>query len=232
MDIRVFGANGPTGHHIVRRALAAGHDVTAFTRRPASFPIAHDRLRVMGGDAHEPADVARAIAGGDAVLSALGVPFSKEPVNTFSVGTANIIAAMRAHGVRRLVVVSSSSIEPDTLSKDTGGGFVFEKVLKPYVIKKLGRTVYDDMRRMEASVRESGLEWVIARPSGLFEGEVTRYHAEEKSCAHRYTSRADLAAFMLAQADGDEWLGRAVAVATPSARVGLVRFIRTEAMKK
>lgn len=231
MDIRVFGANGPTGHHLVRQALAAGHDVTAFTRSSA-FPIAHDRLRVRVGDALSPEAVSAAVAGGDAVLSALGVPFSKGPVSTFSQGTANIIAAMRAHGVRRLVAVSSSAADAGALRHDTGGGFVFERLLKPYVIRKLGRTVYDDMRLMESHVRASGLDWVIARPSGLFEGERTEYHAEEGHCAYRFTSRADLAAFMLARASGGEWLGRAVAVATPSARVGMVRFIREEALKK
>ncbi|GLZ76981.1 NmrA family transcriptional regulator [Actinorhabdospora filicis] len=231
MDIRVFGANGPTGHHLVRQALAAGHDVTAFTRSTA-FPIAHDRLRVHVGDALSPQDVSGAIAGGDAVLSALGVPFGKDEVETFSRGTRNMIDAMRAHGVRRLVVVSSSAVDADALRHDTGGGLVFEKLLKPYVIKKLGRTVYDDMRRMESAVRESGLEWVIARPSGLFEGERTAFHVEEGHCGYRFTSRADLAAFMLACASEDRWVGRAVAVATPSARIGLVEFMRKEALKK
>jgi len=49
------------------------------------------------------------VAGVDAVVSTLGVTFTREPVDTYSVGTGNIVAAMRAARTRRLVVVSSTA---------------------------------------------------------------------------------------------------------------------------
>jgi nucleoside-diphosphate-sugar epimerase len=48
----------------------------------------------------------------DAVVSTLGVTFTREPVDTYSVGTANIAAGMRAAGTRRLIVVSSTAARP------------------------------------------------------------------------------------------------------------------------
>lgn len=56
----------------------------AFTRRPDGFPIEHRHLEVRGGDVHDPAAVAAAIYGTDAVLSALGMPFAKTPVTVYS----------------------------------------------------------------------------------------------------------------------------------------------------
>src|SRR5712672_1286844 len=80
-------------------------------------------------------------------LAALGVPFAKTPITVFSDGVANIIAGMHAAGIKRFACVSSSAIGPHP---EPLGGFIFEKILQPYVVNKLGKTVYDDLRRMEA----------------------------------------------------------------------------------
>lgn len=49
----------------------------AVTRRPAEFPIAHDRLTVLEADVCDAPAVDRAVEGADVVLSALGVPFTR-----------------------------------------------------------------------------------------------------------------------------------------------------------
>ncbi|WP_255381160.1 MULTISPECIES: NAD(P)H-binding protein [unclassified Mycobacterium] len=77
------------------------------TRRPDQFPISAARLTVAGADVRRD-DLAGIVAGADAVLSTLGVPFTRRPVDTYSVGTRNIVNAMRESGVIRLVVVSST----------------------------------------------------------------------------------------------------------------------------
>jgi putative NADH-flavin reductase len=94
MKLAVFGANGPTGRLLTRLALEEDHDVVAFTRRPDGFPIEHPHLEVAGGDVHDPAMVASAIDGTDAVISTLGVRFAKTPITVYSDGTANIMAGM------------------------------------------------------------------------------------------------------------------------------------------
>ncbi|HEU0027504.1 MAG TPA: NAD(P)H-binding protein, partial [Ktedonobacterales bacterium] len=57
MNIAVFGANGPTGRLVTKQALAEGHAVTAITRRPETFPLHHERLRVIRGDVFDLASV-------------------------------------------------------------------------------------------------------------------------------------------------------------------------------
>lgn len=233
MKLVVFGANGPTGQCLTKQALAAGHVVTAVTRHPDMFPLHHERLRVMRGNVFEYEAVERAVAGQDAVLSSLGVPYSRKPITTYSHGTAHMMQAMNHHGVRRLICVSSSVTDPHTRAHDTGGGFVFEKLLKPLLIHSFGRTLYADMQRMETLVMNSLLDWTIVRPSGLFDTPtVTDYQVAETFIRGRYTSRTDLADCMLRQLTSDMYLHKTLAVATVGVEPSIVHLVLREALQK
>src|SRR6267154_1626234 len=125
MDIVVFGANGQTGRLLTRHALTAGHRVTAVTRRPADFPLTGPDLTVAG-----------VVADADAVLSTLGVSFTRQPVDTYSVGTGNIVAGMRSAGVRRLAVVSSTTTYPTRRHRFP----VALRLLEPIITGTIGKT--------------------------------------------------------------------------------------------
>jgi nucleoside-diphosphate-sugar epimerase len=229
MRIVVFGANGATGRLLTGQALAAGHDVAAATRRPADFPITHERLRVVAADVHDAQAVDRAVDEADVVLSTLGVPFARKPINVYSDGVRNLAAAMCRHGVKRLVVVSSSATEPH---RHADGGFLMNRILQPLVIATIGKTTYRDMRRMEEFIRGSDLDWTIVRPSGLFDAAgVTKYDLHEDHAPGIFTSRADLAASLLEQAADVRFVRRAVAVTTSEGVPTLFQMLRKEAFK-
>lgn len=230
MKIAIFGANGPTGRILTAQALDAGHIVTAVTRRPRDFPLEAPDLSVIGADVYNFEEVSTVVEGSDAVLSTLGVPYSRQPITVYSAGTGNIIRAMGSHGVRRLVCVSSSAT--DTTS-GPHGGFLFDKVLQPLVTKLLGKTLYEDMRRMETAVAASGLDWTIMRPSGLFETEsITDYKMAVDYINGTFTSRTDLADSMLRQLASDEFVRKTVAVATFSQTPSLIQLLLREASGK
>lgn len=230
MRLVVFGANGPTGRLLARAALHEGHDVVAFTRHPGAFPIQHDLLEVAGGDVHDPLAVAEAIGGADAVVSTLGVPYAKTPITVYSGGATNILAGMRAADVKRFVCVTSSVMGPHP---EPLGGFIFERVLQPYVVNRLGKTLYDDMRRMEAIVTASDLAWTIIRPSGLFEApSVSAYEVAVDSIGHRFTARIDLADCLLRQAVSDLHVRSTIAVATTAASPSMLKLIWQEGLRK
>lgn len=230
MKLAVFGANGPTGRLLTQLALDEGHDVVAFTRHPEAFPVKHQRLQIAPGDIRDADAVASAIDGSDAVLSSLGVPFTKAPVDVYSMGVAHVIAGMRDAGAKRLVCVSSSAVGPHP---EPLGGLIFEKIVQPYVMKKLGRTVYDDMRRMEAIVSESGLNWTIVRPSGLFDAPaVSPYTVAIDHVGHRFTARIDLADCLLRQALSDTYAFSTIAIATTSAHPSMLKLIWREGIAK
>jgi nucleoside-diphosphate-sugar epimerase len=230
MRIVIFGANGPTGRLLTSQALVAGHEVTAVTRRPTEFPLDDERLRVAGADVHDRRAVDGVVAGADVVLSTLGVPFTRKPVSIYSDGIRNITAAMTRHGVKRIVVVSSSATYPH---HHADGGLLMNRVLQPIVVATIGRTTYADMRTMEEHLRAGGLDFTIVRPSGLFDTTtVSRYLLHEDQAPGIFTSRADLAASMLEQVTDTRFVGKALAVTTVEGTPTLWQMMRREAVKR
>jgi len=166
MKVVVFGSTGSTGRLVVEFALSAGHVVTAFIRDPKRMPLTHPNLRIVKGNAMDPASVASAVQGADAVICTLGVkPQAKEDlgrrqpgVPVCSVGTKNIPAAMPPGRGRRLIVESSVSVGESYHTGSFGAGFMVKLALKE---------VMADKERQEAAVRESDCDWTIVRPATL-----------------------------------------------------------------
>jgi putative NADH-flavin reductase len=228
MRIAIFGANGQTGRLATRHALDAGHITIAVTRRPDDFPFTDSALTVARADVHDANAVADIVADTDAVLSTLGVPFTREPVSTYSRGTANIVTAMQSSGVTRLVVVSSTGAYP--APSRTGAPFAL-RLFEPVITKTIGKTVYDDIRRMESVVRDSDLDWTIVRPSGLFDlTYVTEYVAGEVDPVGAFTSRGDLADYLVALA-AQRGNHDTVTISTTADNPTMWQMIRREAFK-
>jgi len=198
VELAVFGAGGPTGLLLTRRALDAGHRVTAVTRRPADFPFTAPGLTTAGGDVRDPDVVRAAIAGSDAVVSTIGVPYSRKPITVYSAGITTITRAMADLGVRRLVCVSSRAVDP---TPAPGDGPFERRVVDP-LLRLAGRTLYTDMLRMEDVVRATDLEWTVLRPNGLFDATTTSdYLVSPTLPAGRFTARPDLADALLREAE-------------------------------
>ena len=226
MKLAVFGANGQTGRLSTALALNAGHEVVAVTRRPREFPLARPGLTVAEGDVLDPSAVAPLVAGVDTVVSMLGVSFTREPVDTYSVGTGNIVAAMRAARARRLVVVSSTAAYPTRRSRAP----LTLRLVEPILTRTIGRTVYDDIRQMESIVRDSGLDWTVVRPSGLFDlPEPTNYVCGELDPVGAFTARIDLAHYLVSLAADSASARRTVIVSTTENTPSLWQMIRREA---
>jgi uncharacterized protein YbjT (DUF2867 family) len=229
MKIVIFGANGQTGRLLTRRVLDAGHDAVAVTRRPDDFPFADPRLTIVGADVRDASSLVDVVDGADAVLSTLGVPFSRKPIDTYSVGIGNVIAAMRKASVQRLVVVSSTGAYHYPGRRDTPLSL---RLFEPVITRTIGKTTYDDQRRMEDIVRDSGLDWTIVRPSGLFElPESTNYVAGEVDPVGGFTARIDLADYMIKLAADPSTARKTVVVSTTENTPTMWQMIRREAFK-
>src|SRR5688572_30697741 len=105
--VLIVGATGGTGRQLVSQALERGLSVTAFVRDPSRLGIEHPHLTVVRGNVLDAASVDVAVRGQDAVLCALGHRQYFRPPRILSAGTRNLLSAMSAHGVRRLVCESS-----------------------------------------------------------------------------------------------------------------------------
>uniref|UniRef100_A0A674JZH5 NAD(P)-binding domain-containing protein n=1 Tax=Terrapene triunguis TaxID=2587831 RepID=A0A674JZH5_9SAUR len=96
-----LAAGAAGARYALRRA------VTVLVRDPARLPPEHKPARVVVGDVLNPPDVDRAIQGQDAVIIILGTRNDLSPTTMMSEGTRNIVAAMKAHGIRKVVVCLS-----------------------------------------------------------------------------------------------------------------------------
>ncbi len=198
MKIAVFGATGGVGRAFVTQALAAGHALTALARDPARLDIEDARLSVVAGNVLDAASVAKTVEGCDAVLCTLGNT-ANNPDLVVSKGTAEIIRAMEAHAVRRLVVISSLGVGD---SKDQVP-FAFKMLMKTVLRKAM-----EDKEAQEALVQRSHLDWTIIRPGGLNNEPASgNYKAGlDRSIGAGMVSRADVAAFALQELVSPQYL--------------------------
>src|SRR5438445_12846415 len=110
VKIAVVRATGRTGRLVLNEGLRRGFAMTAFSRRPANLAGVPGLTEVVSGDARNLEDVRRAVRGQDAVISIVSSE-GLGPTTVMSDVMRAEVAAMRAEGVCRLVVVSVSAIE-------------------------------------------------------------------------------------------------------------------------
>lgn len=192
MKLVVFGATGGIGSRVLEQALAAGHEVIAVARHPSAITRWHECLEVVQGDVLEPTTIRETIAGKEAVISALGAR-DLGPTTVYSEGVANIMQAMQAAHVRRILCISTSGIETETV---IGWQRWFAKPL----VRLIFKNHYTDLVRMEREVTASGLDWTILRCPMLTNGLRTgRYQAVvNQHLSHGWRiSRADIADYIV-----------------------------------
>ena len=195
--VLVFGASKGIGLQTVMQALRRGHTVRAFARSAAGMTISDPKLEKVSGDALEGRDVDAALDGVDVVVQALGVPMRDlfGPVELFSRSTAILVPAMEARGVKRLISVTGFGAGDSRASISCLQRLPFQIVF--------GRA-YDDKSRQERLIKESTLDWTIARPGVLTNGPKTgRYRVLTDPAQWRngIISRANVADFLVRQVE-------------------------------
>jgi putative NADH-flavin reductase len=197
MNIFIAGANGGIGRRAVEQALQAGHRVTALVRDPAKLPLVHPNLTIVKGDIMQPETFAHQMEGQQVVLSALGVSgglLSDKPTTLYSQGNANLLKAMEQYSVKRFVCISASALDISPVIP-----WYFRLAAK-YIVQKLLKHMYADLRQMESIVKVSKADWTIIRPPQLTDGPLTGNYRMAvnqflKNCLK--ISRADVAHWML-----------------------------------
>lgn len=206
MNITIFGASGMIGRLVVAQALAAGHDVTAFTRDAARVTTEHDRLQVVEGDVTDPAACLPVVKDADAVLVALGAGRKGE---VREAGTRAVVEAMEQSGGGRLVCQSTIGVGSSRPNLNWWWKYVmFGALLRP---------AYADHVRQERVVEESDLDWTIVRPSAFADespGPVRHGFGGSETGLRLKIGRPDVAAFLLGQVDDQSYLRRAVSVSS------------------
>ena len=207
MRILVIGASQGTGALAVAEALKRGHSVTAFSRNPQRLTLDSPSLTKVAGDFHQLASVQAAVPGHDAVIvtaSATKLSAFKDNPNYFSLGTQFVIQAMKEHAVQRLVVLSALG---------TGeSAKLMNVVVRVLVTSWLLKVPFEDHARQETLTRDSGLQWIVARPSRLTAGPARKQYQKQIALKSvpATISRADVADFLVEATETDQWVHQAV----------------------
>lgn len=206
MRLAIFGGTGKTGQHLVAQALDAGHEVVALARTPSKFTLQNDKLTVVQGGVLDRNAVEQVIQGADAVLSVLG-PSSNKPEFTISKGMDNILAAMKANNVQRLVISAGAGVRDP---QDKPG--LIDRVAS-VALNIISKNVVADMKQVVEKVRASDRDWTIVRVPMLTDqpAQGTLKVGYVGDITPRI-SREDMAAFMLKQVELSEHLHKAPAI--------------------
>jgi len=195
MRVLIVGASKGIGLETTRQALEAGHEVRALARSAQGIGLANPKLEKLSGDALKRRDVELALNGVDVVIQTLGVGLGDlfRPVHLFSAATRVLIAAMIVQDVKRLICVTGFGAGDSRASIGLLQRLPFQIVF--------GRA-YDDKSLQERLIKESTLDWTIARPGVLTSGPPTKRYkilVEASQWRNGIVSRADVADFLVRQ---------------------------------
>ena len=195
MRVLIIGASKGIGLETTRQALDAGHNVRALARSATAIAISNPSLEKMRGDALKTDDVETALVGVSVVIQTFGVGLGDlfRPVHLFSDASRVLIQAMKIQGVKRLICVTGFGAGDSRASISCLQRLPFQIVF--------GRA-YDDKSLQEQLIKESELDWTIARPGVLTSGPRTgHYQILSEACQWRngIISRADVADFLVRQ---------------------------------
>ena len=202
MKMVVIGATRGTGKHVVDQALERGHEVTVLVRDPSKLQ-AHPKLHVVQGDGRNLVDVEKAVQGQDVVLTCIGASQLKTAEFLVSTSARPLVEAMKKHGVKRLLLLSTAG------AGDSVGGMKWVLPLIRLVAKGAYQTIFEDKNRAEEIIAATELDWTFVRPPRLTdEPRVGRYQTKPSKGGGGFAkiSRADLATFMLDEAEKGQWI--------------------------
>ena len=206
--VLIVGATGGTGRELVTQALERGHAVTALARNPSAIDTIHERLRIVQGDVLDYASLESAVQGQDAVLCALGHKQYFKPTRILSIGTRNLLRAMNANGVTRLVCETALGIGSSAGHMGLYYTFFVIPVILPFY--------FWDKTRQEKAIAESRADWIVVRPGALTNGPKRgSYRHGPRVGNFLWTvriSRADVADFMLNELTDNTYLKSAPGV--------------------
>lgn len=202
MRLTILGATGGIGRLLLPLALDQGHEVTAFARAPEKIATNGSRLRVLGGDLFNSSQMAAAIQGSDAVLSAFGPSTLRRTRQRRDFGHT-LVEALRSARVNRFLHVSTAFLFRD-------GGLAVN-----LMANTLFHNVTADSRDCETEMAQPDLAWTIVRPPRLLNGPPTgRTRAISGHLPKNgfLISRADVAAFLLQEAVNPRYVRQVVGI--------------------
>ena len=203
MRLFVLGATGAIGRQLLQIGSERGHHITAFVRSPNKISERSNLLKVVEGDVFNAGQLAQCVAGHDCVLSAFG-PATLRTTTLRRDFSRALALALRDSKVSRVEIVSAAFLFPNIGAL----GYVLTRTLF--------RNMVPDMAGMESEIMQSWIDWTIIRPPRLTNGPATRAYRiadDHLPKGGRSVSRADVAEFMIGEAEKPRHIRHIVGIA-------------------
>jgi putative NADH-flavin reductase len=209
MRVLIIGATGRIGRFATLRALVAGHEVVALVREPEGADLP-EGVMVQRGDLRDPTSVEDALAGVDAVISAVGVRANtKRDELELERGVGNLVAAMRTRRVDRLVTLSGAGVDVPGDGKP-----VVDRMMSRLVRLFAGHVVGAKQREYEI-LAASELAWTALRPPLVVDGTARGYRLSSQLRPGARVTRADVGQALVDQLETTEFVRAAPFVLPP-----------------
>lgn len=203
MKLIIFGATGQTGQELVKQAIDHGHEVTAFVRSPEKLTLRDERLHVVKGDVLDQEAVTAAVAGQEAVLTALGTE-SLAYSGFLERSLVRIVTAMKKQGVDRIGYIASAGVDDELPGVQ---GMLAQRILK---------NPLKDHRQAVALLQQADLNYTVARPLRLLNGPLTGLYRQADTGVPedaKQINRADVAHFLLQAIETEDHIKSSVGLA-------------------
>jgi uncharacterized protein YbjT (DUF2867 family) len=171
MKILILGGTGRTGRYFLNDALERGHTAHVLVRDPGKLTIHSDRLTVIQGVPIREEDLKEAMAGCEAVVSALNIsrksdfPWAKRisPPDLLSTSIHQVVNLAPVLGIDRVIVISAAGVGDSEKYMPRWFRWIINS-------SNIGIT-YRDHNLQEQLLRDSKLRWTAVRPVGLSNSE-------------------------------------------------------------
>lgn len=196
--IAVLGASGKTGRPLVADAVARGWRVRALVRDASRAPPGAEPVV---GDATDAEAVARVVRGADAVVILLGHAPGSAP-DVITRGVENAVAAMRAEGPRRVVMLTGGGVAA------LGDRPKMMDIIMRFALRRLQPALLADAAKARDVLASSGLDWTVVRVGRMQERPARgRVRVGVVGTTRPLIPHADAAAFILDLVESGERVG-------------------------
>ncbi len=207
MNITIIGASAGIGLEAVKRGLNRNHSITTLSRSEIKIEDKNSINSILG-DATNKEELKKVIQNADALVITLGTAKNMKTTTLFS-DFAELIVEIHSENKIDVPVIFVTGF-------GAGESQNYVSWLVKMFLMYLLKDVYANKTKMEEIITQSDMKWTVVRPGRLLDKELTEKYRIENSLFKGINiggiNRADVADFLIKQAENQTYLMQYVAI--------------------
>lgn len=202
MNITILGASAGVGLEITKQALQKNHTITTLSRSALQIPDANNLIMIQGSVLDKPS-LKQSIQNAEAIVVALGTGKSTKATTLYTDFARVLLEIHHENPINVPVVILTGF--------GAGNSSQYQSAIMRFLFSMMLKKVYQNKTEMESLISNSDLQWIMVRPGMLTNKPlsksyqvITSYYTGMKIGS---ISRADVASYMLQQAEKPDAIG-------------------------